>query len=202
MRSSKIAMTIFAVVTLAVGLWAVLTQTRAADADAAPEPWPAFTMIYREDADGLGINGARGYQRIRVEYTNRRSFKATVLEHSAAPEVVGSTVVYDGQTSTHYNANLNQTHVTRVAPNENLVVGPWLVPGVEPALARRPGASAPRPVGEGRLAIGREWSEGGQRFREEVTYRASDGIPTLFIESVDAKETRRIQVEDFRIGAR
>ena len=73
---------------------------------APPTQWPAFTMVWLETAAGLGRNGAVGTQRLRLEYTDQRHFRITLLDHSEEPGaggqkqgIVGTTWTVDGTRS-------------------------------------------------------------------------------------------------------
>lgn len=180
------------------------------------EPWPSFTMVYRETAKGLGPNGSTGSQVFRVEYRSRRNWHVTLIVNTAAPDAVGSTWSYDGATSTFVDKRHGGfVFQARHGPQDALKVpADWLVPGrVEyyvqnrgwrpaPVPSPAPGVG-PAPSQKG-LAVARheETLPDGKRGVSEITYRLDDGIPVRVVESVDGVEGRQIEALELTIGRR
>lgn len=164
------------------------------------EPWPSFVMTWRETGVGLGPNGAPGTQLFRLEYTNRRQFRTTLLENPSVPSAVGSTWTFDGRASTFRDARHGKEVVQPFNPDEFTVPDEWLAPGKIAFLLEQPG-TRPLPGVNGLAALQREEVlPNGKRVREEVTYRPTDGIPTRRIISVDGVEVSRKEMVDFRLG--
>lgn len=169
-------------------------------------------MTYQETARGLGLNGAMGTQRLRLEYTDRRHFRTTLGDNPSVPAAVGSTWSFAGDRSTFYDALHGVSRSTPYRPDEFTVPADWLVPGNTLFFAQRPGYAVTR-LDNGVAALIRNEiirtapSAPGQpplvvpprTFRQQITYRESDGIPTGLVETVDGVVTRRIDLQDFRL---
>jgi hypothetical protein len=160
------------------------------------EAWPSFVMVYRDTARNGGT-GAMATQTIQLVYIDQRHFSSTVIAHSTHPEVAGYTQTVSGSTSTTVDPRLGVTTATL----EGLTVpDDWLVPGRRPPIAFRSGATTAT-VDGGLLRVTVTSDVGGKREVEEVTYRASDGIPTGYVVRVDGVEVRRVEVLQFHLGA-
>lgn len=179
-------------------------------ASAAPvtEPWPPFVMTYRETANGLGLNGAQGTQRFRLEYTDRRHFRTTLISNAAVPGAVGSTWTFAGTVSTFHDAVHAHDMVNDLAkvpapnggqPADGLTVpADWLVPGNAPYLATQPGYSvSPQVGGQSVLVHAGTWS--GHTVRQELTFRQADSIPVRNVEMVDGQVRRDVEVEQLQV---
>ncbi len=103
-----------AALAVAVMTMAAVTGTQGWAAASVPtdEPWSPFTMTWRETGAGLGPNGAPGTELFRLEYTDRRHFRSTLLENPSVPDAVGSTWTFDGRTSTFRDARHGTETVT------------------------------------------------------------------------------------------
>jgi hypothetical protein len=194
-RYFSVALAIVAVLTVAVAA----ARTGGGAAAQVGEPWPAFTMTWRETANNLGWNGTQGTQVFRLEYTDRRHWRVTMLENPALPGAVGATWTFDGRTSTFHDPRRDTDEVHPYGPDEVTVPSAWLVPGRVAALLTRPGYSS-MSVGKG---LGLLWHEetlpDGKVSREETTYRLADLIPTGRVITVDGVEVSREEVTDFQL---
>lgn len=186
------------------GVALTATHGSAASSNQAVEPWPAFTMVWRDTGLGLGLNDATGTQLFRLEYTDRRHFRTTLLEHSAMPGVVGSTWEFtwefDGSASIFRDARSGKDHVTLYGPDELTVPDQWLVPGGIDYLLTRPGAIQTT-IGDGSAVLrnAQTFPDGKVR-SEEITFRLIDKIPTSRVTNVDGVEVSRKEVVEFRLG--
>ena len=196
---------VITVVGIAVALLALVAATlygygRASVSAQSAESWPAFTMTWRETGNGLGLNGARGTQLFRLEYTDRRHFRTTLLENPTVPDAVGSTWIFDGQKSTFHDARHQRDQVTTYKPDELTVPAEWLAPGQIAYLLKRPGYTM-TPLANGlAMLTHEETTPAGQTFREETTYRMADGIPTLRVTTVNGVEVDRKEVVEFHLA--
>lgn len=188
------------IVAAALAIAAVAAVTATAASAQAREPWPAFTMTWRETGAGLGPNGATGTQLFRLEYTDRRHFRTTLLENPSLPSAVGSTWTFDGRTSMFHDARHGKDVVMPFTSDELTVPDEWLAPGKIAFLLERPGSTS-APIGDGLATLRREETlPNGKRERTEITYRLADGIPTRRIINVNGIEVSRKEAVDFRLG--
>lgn len=196
-RRHLAALAVVAATTLAV---AVARIGEGASAQAG-EPWPSFTMTWRETANGLGWNGAKGTQVFRLEYTDRRHFRVALLENPALPGVVGATWTFDGRNSTFHDPRRDKDEVWTYGPDEFTVPDEWLVPGRIAVLLTRPGYTSVT-LGNGLgLLRHEETLPNGKVSREEISYRLADQIPAGRVITVDGVEVSREEVVAFRLGA-
>jgi hypothetical protein len=187
-------------VVVAAAVSGVVAQSRRGVAGQETEPWPPFTMVWRETARGLGFNGAMGTQVLRLEYTDRHHFKVTLLENPQLPEVAGSTWVFDGSASSVTDARIGKPVVTSFQAGERTVPSEWLVPGKVPYLLMQ-GGHVVTPAGDGLAVLVQEESlPDGKRVREELTYRLAEAIPMRQVITVDGVEVSRREVIDFKLG--
>lgn len=190
----------FLVLATMAGVTLTTTHGSAASANQAVEPWPAFTMVWRDTGVGLGLNGASGTQLFRLEYTDRRHFRTTLLEHSAMPGVVGSTWEFNGSASIFRDARIGREHRTPYGPDELTVPDQWLVPGGIDYLLTRP-AYTRTTIGDGLAVLRNEQTFPDGKVRaEEITFRLVDKIPTRRVTSIDGVEVSRKEVVEFRLG--
>jgi hypothetical protein len=159
------------------------------------EPWPAFVMVYRETAYGLGLNGAPGTQRFRLEYTDRHHFRTTLISNSALPSAVGSTWTFAGHMSTVHDAVHAYDQVNTFGADGVTVPAEWLVPGRIQELSTRPGYTV-REAGNGQSVLAHTDTYSGHSDRQELTFRPADGIPTHVVDTVDGEVRREIVVEE------
>lgn len=165
------------------------------------EPWPAFVMTYRVTAPGFGLNGAVGTQRFRLEYTDRRHFRTTLIEDAALPGAVGSTWAFDGTASTFHDTRHGADQVAPYTSSQATVPADWIVPGRVQALTARPGYSA-LPTANGLAVLIHDDRASGHAFHSELTYRQTDGIPTRLTETVDGQVKRTAEVEQLQLTPR
>lgn len=161
------------------------------------EPWPAFVMVYR-DAARVEPSGRMVTQVFRLEYSDARHFRTTLLQHSDDPSVVGYTQVFDGTVSTTHDPRLGSVASRTYRPDEWTVPADWLVPRKTPALQLRPDALLN--AGPSTATVTAKYMQGAHAIIEEITYRIADGIPTLYVIRVDGSETRRTEVLELTVG--
>lgn len=198
----RLAAAVLATVVVAV-MTVIVTRGWVTASAQAAEPWPAFTMTWRETGVGLGLNGVRGTQLLRLEYIDRRHYRLTLLENPAVPDAVGSTSAINGNVATSYNARFGRstTQVLSDKPNEFAAPADWLIPGKINDLRGRPGYISV-PLGNGQAMLRHEeTAPDGKVRRQEITYRLVDGIPLGRTSSINGVEVSRIQVVDFKLGA-
>lgn len=153
-------------------------------------------MVYR-DTDQTPT-GEQYSQTFLLTYTDRRHFTTVLLSHSAVPEAVGWTSERDGSLSRTVDPRLG-TVSRSTDVDEGVVPDYWLRPSARPWLATRPGAVTVQ-AGQGLERSSVSWTlEDGRRHTEALTFRIEDGIPTLYTESIDGKEIRRIEVLEFSL---
>jgi hypothetical protein len=160
-------------------------------------------MVYRETRNRLGAKGLPDTQLIRLEYTDRRHWRDTILENPNVPEAVGSWSELNGLTSKAFDAKLKRDTEGTYAPDEPInAPADWLVPGKPQFLAGRPEwVRLPAP-GPGLATLRSETTlPDGRRVAEEVAYRVDNGISTRRIESVSGAEVERKEAVEFRLGA-
>lgn len=166
----------------------------------ATEPWPSFTMTWRETANGLGLNGAKGTQLFRLEYTDRRHFRTTLLENPTVPDAVGSTWTVGGDRSVFDNVRHKVRTATNFKPDEYSVPSEWLVPGGIDFMLTRPAYSQVA-LGDGLIMLRNEQTFPDGKVRsEEITFRLVDKIPTRRVTSVNGVEVSRKEVVEFTLG--
>ncbi len=163
---------------------------------AKPEPWPNFTMVYQDTRVTGGVSAT---QTFRLTYVDRHHFTTTLLAHSAIPEAVGWTHTVNGANSTTTDPRLGTVQSATFQPGEVTVPDDWLVPGPKPQISYRNGATIAALPG-GFLRVRHTQSIRIHEVVEEVTYRELDGIPTQFIQVVDGKETRRVEVLELTLS--
>jgi hypothetical protein len=187
-------------IVIAVAVTVGVARARGGVPDPVSEPWPAFTMTWRETANNLGWNGTKGTQAFRLEYTDRHHFRVTMIENSALPQAIGATWAFDGTTSTFHDPRRDKDEVHPYGPDEATVPSEWLVPGRTAFLLTQPGYVA-APVGNG-LGLLRydETLPSGKVSHEETTYRLADLIPVSRVITVNGVEVRREEVIEFRLG--
>lgn len=119
---------IFAFLAIAV-LGGTLWLAGASGAQTAPvEPWPAFTMVYRDWGATWGPNSMPGYVVSRLTYRSSRDWGSEILEDSVAPNAVGTRGSFGGNVAAGYNARF-QRSASEVYPADALVApDDWLVP--------------------------------------------------------------------------
>lgn len=152
----------------------------------------------------LGKNGAPGTQVFRLEYTDRRHWRLTLLENPNVPEAVGSVDELDGNRLVGYDAKLKERRVSELPAEEAVLYSPdrWLTPGRVRALERRPEWTATSGE-QGRATLRRDvTAPDGRREREEITFRPVDGIPVRHVETNNGVEIRRLEVTELQVGRR
>lgn len=186
-----------ALVALAIALLVTALGLGVARATAVdPEPWPSFTMVYRD-----ARFGDRPFtQTLRLTYTDSRHYKVVLLVHSSAPEAVGWTHVRDGDVSQTVDARFGAMPTGILKPGEQTSPDFWIRPDTRPLwLANRPGASTEKVAG-GLLRTTSVSLDGGRLFTQALTYRPDDGIPLGYLETVDGREVRRVEVLELELG--
>lgn len=165
---------------------------------ARPEPWPGFTMVYRDTATSGGPEGATISQTFRLTYVDQRHFRTTLLSHSTRPDAVGWMHEVSGRTSRVNDPRLGVVQDGQMRPDELTLPADWLTPTLRPRISQDPAASViDLATGLARATL--VSSSGRQRVVEEITYRTSDGIPMLFVQQVNGRETRRAEVIELRV---
>jgi hypothetical protein len=173
---------------------AVFTQRATA---ARPEPWPRFTMVY-QDLRVTNSAGASVTQTFRLTYVDSRHFTNTLLANSAVPEAAGWTHTVNGTSSTTTDPRMGPVSSAVWSPEDVTLPDDWLRPSRTPWLAHRPGAVVtplPGNLFQVRIVSNLE----GRVDIEELTFRP-DGIPTRYLETVDGKEVRRVEVLDLMLN--
>ncbi len=184
-RSWRLAALLLATLVLTV---AGMTAIRAIAAK--PEPWPAFTMVYK-DTEQTGSGEVS--QVFRITYTDSRHYTTVLLSHSTVPAAVGWTNVRDGDVSRTTDPRLGVVSESANA-EDGLVPDYWLRPAPRAWFASRPGAITAS-AGNRLERASISWTlEDGRRSTETLTYRTEDGIPTLYTETIDGKEVHRIEM--------
>jgi hypothetical protein len=166
---------------------------------ARPEPWPAFTMTYRDTAVSGGPGGAAVTQTFRLTYLDQRHFRTDLIAHSTNPEAVGWTHIVNGTSSTTTDPRLGPVQAATFRPDELTVPDDWPVPASRPRISYQSGVSIVALSG-GLLRATSSYTTGGRAVVEELTYRDGDGIPTSFVRWVDGQETRRVEVLELTIS--
>jgi hypothetical protein len=153
-----------------------------------------------------------GTQRLRLEYTDRRHWRLTEIEHGALPSAAGSSWTFAGDRVIVHNAVRGVDSVTPYGPTEETVPTNWLVPGKTFWMAQRPTYKVTK-IANGLAVLGHDElittapsapgtppiTVAPRTFHEEITYREADGIPTGLVETLDGVVIRRIDVESFSL---
>lgn len=175
----------------------VIVLTGAATA-ARPEPWPSFTMVYRDTATSEGPAGSTISQTFRLTYVDQRHFRTILLSHSTRPDAVGWTHEVSGRSSRVNDPRLGQVQDAQMASDELTLPADWLTPTLRPRMSQNPAASVIE-LATGLARATLVSSSGSQTVIEEITYRTVDGIPMLFVQQVNGRETRRVEVLELRV---
>jgi hypothetical protein len=164
---------------------------------AKADPWPSFVMVYQDSTFGA----SPFTQVFRLTYVDSRHYTTMLTAHSAVPEAVGWTHTVDGNVSRTVDSRLGPMPTGSFQPDEQLIPDFWIRPDTRPVwLANRPTAVTERlPGGLARVTDAVKL-EGGRVDSETLTYRESDGIPVLYVQTLDGKELRRIEVLTLTIG--
>lgn len=171
------------------------------DFQVAGEPWPPFVMEYKETAKGFGPNGSVGEQVTRLEYTDRRHFKLTILAHPGGEGFVGRSWTFDGDAVIIFRPPNSVVQGSSPGPEGGAVPDDWIVPGAAPVLAARPGARIIA-NGDGTATVIYEAVGKGQSERTEVRLRQVDGIPLSMIQVENGQVVRRAEATRLEIGKR
>ncbi len=94
------------------------------------QPWPAFSMKYREERHFGGAGYPVTYEVWQFDYVDRNHWRHELLESSYDPRQVGSWSSFDGTTWTQYGAGIGFYHVDQIPPPDVAVADNWLVPGL------------------------------------------------------------------------
>jgi len=179
---------------LVVGAASAAVSQRVTGAKA--EPWPSFTMVYRDDTFGA----SPFTQVFRLTYTDSRHYTTVLSAHSRVPEAVGWTHTLDGNVSHTRDSRLGPMPSGISDPEDQIIPDFWIRPDTRPVwLANRLTASTER-LADGLLRTTNITLENGRINTAALTYRESDGIPVLYVETFDGKEVRRIEVIELSIA--
>ncbi len=162
-------------------------------------PWPPFTMTYRDTRRGVGVGGVDETRVYRVDYTDRRHFRVTLLENQTMPRAVGFTTIVDGhRVLTHDPAG--QDTVSEVTTDTyQPAPADWLVPGAISQMLAQRGYEL-RLLGDGLATLVHDVPMA--RHREEITFRQDAQIPLRMVETTDGIEVRRVEVLSLMVNGR
>lgn len=164
---------------------------------AKAEPWPSFTMVYQDSTFGA----SPFTQVFRLTYVDSRHYTTVLTAHSAVPEAVGWTHTVDGNVSRTVDSRLGPMPTGSFQADEQLIPDFWIRPDRRPVwLANRPTALTDRLPGGLARVTNTVKLEGGRVDSVRLTYRESDGIPVLYVQTLNGKELRRIEVLTLTIG--
>ncbi len=196
-------------VLLVTGLTLAVAATNGAASPVIPatESWPPFVLVY-QDTQTDRATGASGITRFQLEYTDRRHWRATLIDNPERPDTVGSTWVFDGDTMSSYDTHFNRQRVTTYGPDQQLIMDEWLGPDRIPMLTKKPNARGVQALGNGLAVLTQAETylhpdtNKAVQWRREITYRVGDELPTRMVETVDGVEVRRWEALELRVGSR
>jgi hypothetical protein len=189
-----------------VGILALVAQNGSAqpsrDLNAPAEPWPPFVMEYRVTVHGAGPSGPfTGDQMTRLDYTDRRHFVITILDHPAGQNLVGRSWTIDGDRVIIFRPPNGTTIGTSPGPDGGAVPDDWIVPGAAPPLTSRPGVQVIA-HGDGTATAMYTSADNGRTSRKEIRFRQVDGIPLGMVEWDNGQLIRRAEVTKLEFKAR
>lgn len=115
-------------VVLSLGVLTVFGSFSAARS-ASFEPYPSFTMTYKDWDWSRGPNQTPGYVIVRLTYRNSRDWESEILEDSAKPEAAGTRSSFKGDIAWGFNSVFNRSASEQYPPNATLAPADWLVRG-------------------------------------------------------------------------
>ncbi len=178
---------------------------------ATAEPWPSFTMTYRDWSVNRGKNNTGGYVLVRLAYENSREWRADILEDTGAPDSAGSFTQFSGNTVLGFNARFQTTANQQIPGDDKLAPDDWLVIGRINRLKATPNAVVQSISVPGILELVHtelvpcpksvlpNCSVDSRTVTTRIRYREDNGIPLGMTVTIDGTLTREVTVIDFAI---
>lgn len=152
------------------------------------EPWPAFSMKYREE-------GRSTYDVWLFDYVDRRHWRAELLESTRDPRSIGSWQSLDGITVTFYSLPESDYDVTQIPIGNYAKPNEWLDPrGVGRLLSkgyRQVESGLPDRLRFVRTEIATSPDGVKHRGTEEWTFTKEHGIPVEMVATQDDGQVYR-----------
>lgn len=121
------------------------------------DPWPAFNMVFREDAHDWATGKIVSSEVYRYAYTNRESWQLELLESTKDPRAVGSKTEYNNSTFTQASVIDGHPPPLQVTKADKPYMATWwLVPVAVAQLGNGDGYQRAADTPDGKMELYKE----------------------------------------------